>query len=165
MDQSGEVDRLAGLHDLAEVQSLTDEDVKAAIDELKRSTDAISRQAETLKQQQDALSKLVTKTAEGEARRQDFERSRQRRTESDRKALAAEVEEMSHSLGFRISDLEQQATESGSSLNQTVGESLASDDKLLSSLQKLGYELDQQDPEEAQTVAKLREVCMRYSSM
>lgn len=91
LDQSGEVDRLAGLHDLAEVQSVTEDDIKAAIDELKRSTEAISKQSETMKQQKDALDKLVQKTAEGEARRQDFERSRQRRAESERKHIAAEV--------------------------------------------------------------------------
>lgn len=44
-----------------------------------------------------------------------------------------------------------------------VDETLTSDDKLLSSLQKLGYEVDQQDPEEAQAVEKLREVCMRLA--
>lgn len=91
LDQSGEVDRLAGLHDLAEVQSVTEDDIKTAIEELRRSTEAISKQTETMGQQQDALNKLVQKTAESETRRQDFERSRQRRTESGRKHIAAEV--------------------------------------------------------------------------
>lgn len=68
---------------------------------------------------------------------------------------------MSHSLGFRISDIEQHAGESGATLNQTVNDILGSDDKMLSGLQKLAWELDQQDPDEAQTVDKLREVCMR----
>lgn len=38
-----------------------------------------------------------------------------------------------------------------------------SDDKLLTSLQKLGWELDQPDPDAAQPVEKLRETCLRYS--
>lgn len=46
-------------------------------------------------------------------------------------------------------------------LNQTVDGILHSDDKLLTSLQKLGWELDQADPEEERTVEKLREICMR----
>lgn len=75
--------------------------------------------------------------------------------------MGFKVEDLSHSLGFRISDIDQQADESGTVLNQTVDGILSSDDKLLSSLQKLGWELDQQDPEEAQTVERLREVCMR----
>ena len=75
--------------------------------------------------------------------------------------MGFKVEDLSHSLGFRISDIDQQADESGTVLNQTVDGILSSDDKLLSSLQKLGWELDQQDPEEEQTVERLREVCMR----
>lgn len=38
---------------------------------------------------------------------------------------------------------------------------LHSDDKLLQSLQKLGWELDTEDPEETETVTKLREICAR----
>ncbi|KAL6866521.1 hypothetical protein ACO1O0_002632 [Amphichorda felina] len=161
LDKSGEVDRLAALHDLAEIPAVTEDEIRGAIEELKRSTDAISKQTETLRQQQDALSRLVKKTAESDTRRQEFEHARQRRSESERKRIAAEVEDLSHSLGFRISDIDQQADESGTVLNQTVDGILSSDDKLLSSLQKLGWELDQQDPEEAQTVERLREVCMR----
>lgn len=91
LDKSGEVDRLAALHDLAEVRVVTEYDIKAAIEELKRSTDVISKQTESLSQQQDALSRLVKKTAESDARRRDFENSRQRRSESERKHIAAEV--------------------------------------------------------------------------
>lgn len=91
LDQSGEVDRLAGLHDLAEVPSVTQDDIRRAIHELKSSTESISKQTEVMQQQRDALDKLVQKTSEFESRRQDFERSRQRRTESGRKHIAAEV--------------------------------------------------------------------------
>ena len=179
LDKSGEVDRLAALHDLAEVQAVTEDDIRTAIEELRRSTEAISKQTETLKQQQDALSRLVRKTTESDARRRDFEYSRQRRSDSERKHIAAEVslfptihplfplltrgevEDLSHSLGFRISDIEQHADESGTALSQAVNDILGSDDKLLSGLQKLGWELDQQDPDGAETVDKLREVCMR----
>ena len=92
LDQNGEVDRLAGLHDLAEVQSVTEDDIKRAIQELKISTGSISKQKEMVKQQQqDALDKLVQRAAETENRREDFERSRQRRAESGRKHIAAEV--------------------------------------------------------------------------
>lgn len=91
LDQNGEVDRLANSHDLAEVQSVTEDDIKRAIQELKSSTESISRQTEAMKQQHDALNKLVQKTAETATGREDFERSRQRRTESGRKHIAAEV--------------------------------------------------------------------------
>lgn len=75
------------------------------------------------------------------------------------------MEELSHSIGFRIAELEQQAKDSGLQLNQTVDGLLHSDDKLFTSLQKLGRELHQQDPEEAQTVERLREICMRYAPL
>lgn len=85
------MDRLAALHDLAEVPAVTEDDIRAAIEELKRSTDSISKQTETLRQQQDALSRLVKKSAETDARRQDFEYARQHISESERKRIAAEV--------------------------------------------------------------------------
>lgn len=91
MDKCGEVDRLTALHDLAEVQAVTEDDIRAATEELRRSTEAISKQTETLKQQQDALSRLIRKTAESDARRRDFEYSRQQRSDSERKHIAAEV--------------------------------------------------------------------------
>ncbi|KAF4119366.1 hypothetical protein GMORB2_4885 [Geosmithia morbida] len=161
LDKSGEVDRLAELHDLAEVQAVTDDEIRTAIQELQRSTQAITKQTDSLKLQHDALARLVKKTADTDSRRRDLETSRQRRLATERKHISAEVEDLSQSLGFRISDIEQQTGDSGEALRQIVGDVLRSDDKLLSSLQKLGWELDQQDPEETQMVAKLREVCMR----
>jgi hypothetical protein len=73
-----------------------------------------------------------------------------------------QVEELSQSLEFRVADLEQQSKVAGNDLHQTVDGLLHSDDKLLSSLQKLGWELETEDPEEEETVSKLREICMRY---
>ena len=91
LDKNGEVDRLAGLHDLAEVQAVTEDEIRAAVEELERSTDAITKQTETLQQQQDALARLVKKTRESEDRRHDFELERCRKSESERKHIAAEV--------------------------------------------------------------------------
>ena len=74
-----------------------------------------------------------------------------------------QVEGLSQNLDFRVTDLEQQTKDAKASLNQVVDSTFHSDDKLLSGLQKLGYELDQDDPEEEQTVEQLREICMRYN--
>ncbi|KPM35352.1 hypothetical protein AK830_g11226 [Neonectria ditissima] len=178
LDRSGQVDLLADAHDLGEVQAVSEDDIRAAIEELNRSTATISKQTETLRQQQDALSRLVKKRGENEAQRRDLESTRLRESESQRKKLAAEVtypdskhsisadtarqvEDLSHGLGYRLSDLEQQTKDVRTILNETVDGVLHSDDKLLSSLQKLGWELDQRDPEEQQTVEKLQEICMR----
>ena len=71
------------------------------------------------------------------------------------------MEGLSQSLDFHIASLEQQDPGSGNSLHEIIGGFLGTDDKLLSSLQKLSRELDQQDPDEAQTVERLREISMR----
>ncbi|KAH0490730.1 hypothetical protein TgHK011_002186 [Trichoderma gracile] len=161
LDRNGQVDILANLHDLSEVQSVTEDDIKAAVEELRRSTESITKQSETLRQQQDALSRLVRKRAENEARRRDLDMDRQSKSESERQRVAAEVEAASQSLAFRISDLEEQGAQAGSNLNGTLGEIFRADDKLLANLQKLGWELEQPDPDETSKLDKLREICSR----
>ncbi|PHH73909.1 hypothetical protein CDD83_4652 [Cordyceps sp. RAO-2017] len=91
LDRSGEVDRLAGLHDLAEVQAVGDGDLRVAIDELRQSTDRISHQTETLRQQEDALSRLVNKQSESEARRRELSLARQQKIDQECKQLTIEV--------------------------------------------------------------------------
>ncbi len=66
------------------------------------------------------------------------------------------MEELSQDVDFQISGLEQQGN-----LQRTVDLLLHSDDKLLSSLQKLGWELDIEDTEEQENVGRLRETCAR----
>ncbi|KAL7791508.1 hypothetical protein V8C37DRAFT_381913 [Trichoderma ceciliae] len=161
LDRNGQVDILASLHDLSEVQGVTEDDIKVAIDELRRSTESITKQSETLRQQQDALSRLVRRRTENDARRRDLDLDRQSKSESERQRVAAEVEAASQSLAFRISDLEEQGTQAGSNLNGTLGEIFRTDDKLLANLQKLGWELEQPDPDETSKIDKLRETCSR----
>ena len=61
-------------------------------------------------------------------------------------------------------EIEQQNRTGGASVHQTVDSLFRSDDKLLSSLQKLGWELDTEDPEEQDNVVMLRETCARSAS-
>ncbi|KAF4472581.1 hypothetical protein FALBO_526 [Fusarium albosuccineum] len=161
LDKSGQVDTLADAHDLGEVQAINEDDIRNAIEELNRSTATISKQTETLRQQQDALARLAKKRGEAESQRRDLEESRLNKTKRGLKKLAFEVDGEAQSLEYRVADLEQMGKDSRSNLKQTVETTLQSDDKLLSSLQKLGWELDQQDPEEEQSIEKLREICMR----
>ncbi|KAH7267694.1 uncharacterized protein BKA55DRAFT_556413 [Fusarium redolens] len=161
LDKSGQVDQLADLYDLGEVQAVNEDDVRAAIEELNRSTATISKQTETLKQQRDALARLVKKRDEAESQRRDLEEARLNKTKHALKKLVFEVDGEAQSLEYRVADLEQIAKDSRSNLKKTVDTVFQSDDKLLSSLQKLGWELDQQDPEEEKTIEKLRETCMR----
>lgn len=60
-----------------------------------------------------------------------------------------------------MSELDQGIKESGNDLTSVVDDVLQSDDKLLSSLQKLGWELEMEDHEETETVSQLREICAR----
>lgn len=161
LDQSGEVDRLAALHDLAEVQAVSEDDMRRAVAELQLSTETIAKQTETLRQQHDALSRLVKKQGDNDARRREMSLSRQRRAETDKRHIAAEVEELAQDIKLRISEIEQRDSNAGPGLKENLDNVFGSDDKLLASLQKLGWELDQPDPAETQSVEQLREICMR----
>lgn len=68
---------------------------------------------------------------------------------------------MAQNMDMRISELEQQGGAQSDVLRQTVNSMLASDDKLFSSLQKLGWELETGDPEEKEVENKLRDICAR----
>ncbi|KAG6038597.1 hypothetical protein E4U41_004019 [Claviceps citrina] len=158
LDKSGRVDQLADSHDLSQVQAVTEHDLRLAIEQLRRSTESIDKQTETLRQQRGALSRLVKKQDEDTARRRELERVQKRKRDLERTRLAREVEHLAHDVTLRLAELEEQQ---GPSLDVQVGTLLESDDTLLSGLQKLGWELDQPDPDEARAVEKLRETCNR----
>ncbi|KAM0276805.1 hypothetical protein ACHAQH_006394 [Verticillium albo-atrum] len=161
LDQAGFVDELVASQELATVEALSEDELKAAVQKLDHSTASINKQTETLKQHHSALAKLVDGNTKLTASRLDMEATRAARHASERRTLTTKVEELSQHLSYRASDLEQQANSTIDSLHQIINEALASDDKLLSSLQKLGWELDPDDPEETQNIATLRECCMR----
>ncbi|KAK4667880.1 uncharacterized protein QC764_703870 [Podospora pseudoanserina] len=163
LEKAGIVDKLASSSDLAAVQGLTDENVRDAIEQLDRSTQAITKQTETLKQQREALDRLVAADRQTRQERRVFESEQDRKYESQRRDLTLAVEELSQSLDSQLLELEQQTTGAGPAIQQTVDTLFRSDDKLLASLQKLGWELDTKDPEEQNHVVMLRETCARDS--
>ena len=73
----------------------------------------------------------------------------------------SQVEELKSSIAFRLTDLEQHTEDGTSALKDTIEATFQKDDKILNSLQKLGWELDHADSQEPQVVDKLREICMR----
>ena len=91
MDNNGQVDKLAAAHDLAEVQVVTEDEINVAIDELNRSTQSINKQSDALQLQKQALDRLAKKRSENESRRRTLEASVQRKSDLERKKLAAEV--------------------------------------------------------------------------
>ncbi|KAK2604654.1 hypothetical protein N8I77_007567 [Diaporthe amygdali] len=161
IEQNGKAESLAASSDLSRVQAFSDQEIFDAIEELNRSTDAINKQTETLRQQQNALSRLITTKGKTGDARTDLETRRLHEWGRGRKALQTSVELLSQGVDYRISDLDQGTKELGRELTDVVGEVLQSDDKLLGSLQKLGWELETEDPEETENVGQLREICAR----
>lgn len=105
------------------------------------------------------MSRLLSASGKFGDARSDLEVRRLHKWESDRKSLNTNVELLSQGLEYQLAELEQQ-TQGGSELaTQIIDGMLHSDDKLLSSLQKLGWELDTEDPEETESVTKLRGIC------
>ncbi|KAL2259425.1 hypothetical protein VTK26DRAFT_6909 [Humicola hyalothermophila] len=161
LEESGLTERLAMSPDLAEARVLSDQEIGAAIEELNRSTQAITRHTETLRQQQEAFDRLVDGARQSHKGRAVVEAEQARKWETKRRDLSSTTDELSQSLGSRALELEQNNTRARESIHQTVNTMLRSDDKLLTSLQKLGWELETEDKTEQQDVVTLRETCAR----
>ena len=71
------------------------------------------------------------------------------------------MEELSQSLKYQTSDLEQQSKASETNVKQILDSILKSDDKLLSSLQKLASDLDPVRSGDGDTIARIRDLCAR----
>ncbi|KAL2173958.1 uncharacterized protein P884DRAFT_250666 [Thermothelomyces heterothallicus CBS 202.75] len=161
LEQSGLADKLAKSSDLAATCLLSDQEIKDAIEELHRSTQAITRHTEALRQQQEALGRLVDSGRESLKERVTIEAERARAWQSERSDLALHTDELLQSLGSRVSKLEQRSIGASATIQQTAENLFSSDDRLLSSLQNLGLELESEDDEEQRDVALLRETCAR----
>ncbi|KAK4123022.1 hypothetical protein N657DRAFT_672083 [Parathielavia appendiculata] len=161
LEDAGLAERLAMSSDLSAARVLSEREIKEAIDELNRSTQAISRHAETLKQQQQALDRLVDDSRKNKEERAAVEENQVRKWQTQRRDFASVAAELSQSLDSRIHELQRTTTKADGSIQQTVETLFRSDDKLLSSLQKLAWELETEDAEEQADVAVLRETCAR----
>jgi hypothetical protein len=84
-------EKLAMSSDLSAARVLSDQEMKDAIDELKRSTQAISRHTEALKQQQEALGRLVDANRENNKARVTVEEGQVQKWEAERNSLTLEV--------------------------------------------------------------------------
>jgi hypothetical protein len=147
--------------DAASVQAFNDQEIKDAILELNRSTEAINKQTETLRHQQDSLAKLLKNTSKDVEARSALDLKHAQVAELNRKAVTHSVSSLAQDIEARLSELEQAGTGNSDAIQRTVNALLTSDDKLLTSLQKLGWELESEDPEEKESVGKLRDICAR----
>ncbi|KAL3425017.1 hypothetical protein PVAG01_04298 [Phlyctema vagabunda] len=161
LKKSGEYEAISASHDLTVIPSLNDLDLQLAIDELKRSTAAIEKQTETLKLQQNAMSMLVKNNGHVDKARAQSNNNQIRRWEVENGQIAATVEEMTENLSYQTLELQQQVKASEANVKQTVDAVLKSDDKLLSSLQKLSNDLEPSQSTDDVLIEKIRELCAR----
>ncbi|KAL2158866.1 hypothetical protein VTH06DRAFT_4058 [Thermothelomyces fergusii] len=161
LEQSGLADKLTQSPDLTASCLLSDQEITGAIEELHRSTQSTIHHTEALRQQQEALGCLVNAGRENLKERIAVEAERAQAWQSERNDLALHTDELLQSLLSRISKLEQQRLSASVTIQQMAEDLFSSDDRLLSSLQKLGLELEANDDEEQRDVALLRETCAR----
>lgn len=164
MEKSGKADQLGAAFDLtsaASVQICHDDEIRAAIQELGRSTDAIAKQTETLKHQQEALARLIKNESKDSQARASLDLKHSHVLGLDLKSSVSAVADLSQQIELRVSELDPQSGGSLDSIQQLANLLLVADDKLLMSLQKLGWELDTEDPQEKANVNELRDICAR----
>ncbi|KJR88088.1 uncharacterized protein SPSK_07273 [Sporothrix schenckii 1099-18] len=151
---------------------LSDDDLRAAIAALERSTETIRKQTDRVRQQQDAVVKLeALSSTTGTASRAAFAARHQQRWDAARTDLAADVERLSRALDDRVADMGQQNRALAQRVQQTVDGLCRSDDTLLASLQKLGWALpaavasrdaaqDAAAQQQQASIARLRDICL-----
>ncbi|PVH81258.1 hypothetical protein DL98DRAFT_490263 [Cadophora sp. DSE1049] len=160
LTKSGEAEKLAA-QDLSLVQGLNDQEIQSAIEELKRSTAAIEKQSEALRLQQNAMNALVKSEKRTSQARSHTEKGQLRKWDVEKGHITAAIEELSQSLTYQTTDLEQQCKASEAGVKQTVDSILKSDDKLLLSLQKLSSDLEPGRSDDDEIIARIRELCAR----
>lgn len=158
--KSGEAELLAA-QDLSQVQALDDQELRTAIDEIRRSTANIERHTESLKLQKTALEALIKTERKTRDARVEAEEEQVRKWEAERSQIAREVEELSQSLAYQTADLEQQSKDSEVALRQLVDGVLKEDDKLLLSLQKLAGDLGPAKTGNDEALARIQDLCAR----
>ncbi|OAA58033.1 hypothetical protein SPI_06918 [Niveomyces insectorum RCEF 264] len=151
---------------------LSDVELQTAIGVLNRSTEAITKQAGMLRQQQEAVERLATTTGHGQRgdARAAFEARHRERWSVHRNGLHADVEQLSCALDDRLGELRQQNKDLANHVQKIVNDLCSSDDKLLASLQKLGWALpaaangspeDDRDQQQQQaSIRRLRVTCL-----
>ena len=107
------------------------------------------------------MSTLLKSNARNEAAQAHANKSQRQKWNIEKDQNASAVGELSQSLRYQISDLDQQSQASESDLKQSVDSILRSDDKLLSSLQKLAGDLHPVRSEDEETISRIRNLCAR----
>lgn len=91
LSASGEYERLRASKDYAAVEAFDEQEMREAVRELERSTAAIQKQTEVLKLQHGAFAKLARENRRAVEARKVAVEGQQRRWESERAGVQAEV--------------------------------------------------------------------------
>ncbi|KAG7133230.1 hypothetical protein HYQ45_018922 [Verticillium longisporum] len=91
LDQAGLVDELVASKELATVEAIGEAELRAAVQELDRSTTIINKQTEALRQHHNALAKLADSNARSTESRREMEATRASRRAAERRALGSKI--------------------------------------------------------------------------
>ncbi|KAK3953897.1 hypothetical protein QBC32DRAFT_360666 [Pseudoneurospora amorphoporcata] len=159
--------------DPSKVPPLSDQEIRAATQELIRSTSLITRQTEALREQQDHLDRLVAEHKRHVQARAALEVQQLKGLGERQRELVQSVVELALFLADKVDELEAQNEDRKADVETLVDGMFHSDDHVLSSLQKLGDQLSMSrscssgeeeannKAEEEDMVRSLRDVCAR----
>lgn len=104
LDQAGLVDELVASKELATVEAIGEAELRAAVQELDRSTTIINKQTETLRQHHNALAKLADGNAKSTESRREMEANWTSRRAAERRALGSKVHVVTHLEVFMLTE-------------------------------------------------------------
>ncbi|OBT99622.2 hypothetical protein VE01_03009 [Pseudogymnoascus verrucosus] len=159
LEEIGEARLLGSLVDLGQVRAFEDLDIQTATRQLQSSTAAIDKQNEILKIQQAALSTLAATELQQRQRRSMANAVQHRLWKEALDQVNAEVEEAASALSEHVSSNKTQCAAMDAALIQQSTNLLRSDDKIISSLQKLSKTLQYGMSPENDTFERIRKLC------
>ncbi|KAI9737000.1 MAG: hypothetical protein M1834_000589 [Cirrosporium novae-zelandiae] len=163
LQTNGTADRIAASEELSATRPILDDDIRAAIQNLKASTAAIQKQNEALREQWKALDAFREKCKDVENQQSRKRAQRQKRATAERQRLTIAVEESATLLSSRLKTLQQQLTTAHASLLAGVEEELKGDDRLLHRLQKLAANLPLQDSTNTSLAEKTKKLSSKLA--
>ncbi|KAI6246989.1 hypothetical protein HI914_04985 [Erysiphe necator] len=149
--------------DLSLVLQLNDHEIQTAINELRKSTSMIEKQCKTLRMQKSALSGLSKNFKRANQVRCQAEKAQLRKWEVEKSCISAsQISDLVQSLIYKSSDQVQYLKTADVNSKQAVSNVLQSDDRILSSFQKLLSNLDDNLPENQEKIERVKDLCARY---
>ena len=89
--KNGEFEALSTNNDISTIRGLDDQEIRDAVEELKRSTSAIEKQTEALRLQQNAMATLVKNKRRNDLARAQSDKHQQKKWSIDKRATSAAV--------------------------------------------------------------------------